>query len=381
MIERCSRMARGASHGAATTLGMLALLTAPAAAQDGGVVSLRGAADVVSYTLRGNGSEKTISQFVTPLAVVIPIGERFSFDIATAYARSRVAVKGDSAAPSTVSGLTDTQLRASYVLGQDAIVLTGGLNLPTGQSTANSKQFIAAQSISNDFLLFPIGTMGAGLGATGGIALARPVGAWNVGVGGSFRHSADFAPYEYNDGQKAHYQPGNELRTRLGIDRSFGAASAMAGVTYSSFGNDRSSGATFNTGNRLVLQTGYSTTARSVGYTLGAWNLTRTRGTRADGRRAPSENITNVAFGASFTAGGVALEPALEARHLARSAVPAGTSPGEPSGTGQMETFGLRARWKVNGFQVAPSGGYSIGKLEGSTLTGWHAALAIRFSP
>ena len=354
---------------------------AVARAQDAGIVAVRAAAEVVSYTLKAGGSEKTISQVVTPFAVVIPVGERFSFDIATAYASSRVALRGDSAAPSTISGLTDTQLRGSYVLGEDAVVLTAGLNLPTGQSTANAKQFIAAQNISNDFLLFPIGTMGAGFGATGGVALARPFGAWNVGVGGSYRHSADFAPFEYNDGQKAHYQPGNELRTRIGVDRSFGPASAMLGATYSTFGDDKSSGATFNTGNRLVFQGGYSATAGSIGYSLNGWNLTRTRGTRADGREAPSENITNVALGASFTAGGVSLEPTIETRHLARAAVAAGTSAAVPKASGQMESVALRARWTAGAFEVVPSAGYSTGKLEGEELSGWRGTLAIRFAP
>jgi hypothetical protein len=308
------------------------------AAQDAAVTA-RGATEMVSYTLEANGAKKTISQVVTPLAIVIPVGERFSFDIATAWARSRVETRGDSASPSTVSGFTDTQLRGSYVLGNDAVILTAGLNLPTGQSTANAKQFLAAQNISNDFLLFPIGTMGAGFGATGGIALARPIGDWNLGLGGSYRHSADFAPFEYNDGQKAHYQPGNELRTRIGVDRNFGSSSAMLGATYSSFGDDKSAGATFNTGNRIVFQGGYATTVRNSSWSLNAWNLTRTRGTRADGRDAPSENITSVALGSSFAVRGVALEPTLETRHLARAAVSA-TSSGsaEPSGSGKMET-------------------------------------------
>lgn len=352
-----------------------------APAQDAAVTA-RAATEMVSYTLDGNGAKKTISQLVTPVAIVIPVGERFSFDIATAWARSRVETRGDTASPSVVSGLTDTQLRGSYVFGNDAVVLTAGLNLPTGQSTANAKQFLAAQNISNDFLLFPIGTMGAGFGATGGIALARPVGAWNLGLGGSYRHSADFAPFEYNDGQKAHYQPGNELRTRIGVDRTFGSSSAMLGATYSSFGDDRSAGATFNTGNRLVFQGGWSTTLGSAGYSLSAWNLTRTRGTRADGRDAPSENITNIALGASYSVSGVAFEPMLETRHLARAAV-AATSAGtaEPSGSGQMETAGVRARWNVHGFQVAPGASFSTGKLEGDDLTGWHGTLAVRYTP
>ena len=365
--------------------GVLASGTAvatPLRAQDAGVIAARAAAEMVSYTLKAGGNEKTISQLVTPIAVIVPIGERFSFDIATAYASSRVEVKGDTAAPSTISGLTDTQLRGSYVLGNDAVVLTAGVNLPTGQSTANAKQFAAAQSISNDFLLFPIGTMGAGFGATGGIALARPIGAWNLGIGGSYRHSADFAPFEYNDGQKAHYQPGNELRTRIGVDRSFGGATAMLGATYSSFGDDKSAGATFNTGNRLVFQGGYVTTVHNVGYGLSAWNLTRTHGTRADGRPAPFENITNVTLSGTFSLQAVALEPMLEARHLMRGAVVAGTSSAaEPKGSGQMETAGLRARWNVGGFQVAPAASFSTGKLMTEDLTGWHATLAIRFTP
>ena len=380
---------RGAPTRVVSAVALVALGSATplrASAQENGVIATRAAAEMDSYTLQSSGTAKTISQLVTPFAVVVPIGERLTFDIATAYAQSRVEVKGDSAAPSTVSGLTDTQLRGSYVFGQDAVVLTAGVNLPTGQSTANAKQFAAAQNISNDFLLFPIGTMGAGLGATGGIAAARSVGAWNLGFGGSYRHSADFAPFEYNDGQKAHYQPGNELRGRIGIDRTFGAATAMFGATYSRFSDDKSAGATFNTGNRLVFQGGYSTVVSGVGLSLNGWNLTRTRGSRADGRDAPSENITNIALGGSFLVAGVSLEPTVEARYLSRSAVASatsaiGTTAGEPAGTGRMETAGLRARWKVSAIQVIPAAAFSTGKLEGEELRGWHGTLAIRFAP
>ncbi len=352
-----------------------------AQSQDASVVTARAATEMVSYTLKANGAEKTISQVVTPIAVIFPIGTRFSFDIATAWARSRVEVKGDSAPPSTVTGLTDTQVRGSYVFGQDAVVITAGLNLPTGQSTANAEQFAAAQNISNDFLLFPIGTMGAGFGATGGIAVARPIGAWNLGVGGSYRHSSDFTPFEYNDGQKAHYQPGRELRTRVGVDRSFRSSSAMLGATYSSFGDDKSAGATFNTGNRLVFQGAYSTLIGNRSYALSAWNLTRTRGTRADGGDAPTENITNIGLSAAYAVRGVALEPTIETRHLARAAASAGTSSARPSGSGQMETAGLRARWRAGAFQIAPGAAFSLGTLDREDLTGWHGTLAIRFVP
>jgi hypothetical protein len=362
------------------TLAALAAFAPAALAAQDAIVTARAAVQTVNYTLKHDGVQKDISQVVTPLAVILPIGDRFSVDVATAYARSSVRTSGAPA--STIAGLTDTQLRASYTFGEDAVVLTAGVNLPTGKSTADSAQFAAAEQIANDFLLFPIGTMGSGLAATGGIAVARPVHDWNLGAGVSFRHSTDYAPYQYGDGQKAHYQPGDELRARLGVDRTFGASHATMGATWSSFGDDKSAGAAFNTGNRLVLQGGYETTVRNVGYTLGVWNLTRTEGRRASGQTAPSENILNAVVGASFAVGGIALQPSLETRHLSRAAVAADAlNPAQAAGSGQMETLGLGARWTAGLLQISPAAGYSLGSLDRTDLGGWRASLAIRLTP
>lgn len=365
------------SHGVAAALALG--LPASLAAQES-IVTARAAAQTVNYTLKASGVSKDISQDVFPLAVIVPIGDRFSVDLATAYARSYVQTGGAPA--STISGLTDTQLRASYSFLQDAVILTAGVNLPTGQSTAKSTQFEAAENIANDFLLFPLGSMGAGFATTGGIALARPVGAWNLGFGASFRHSADFTPYEYSDGQKAHYQPGDEYRARLGVDGTFGDSRAALAATYSGYGDDRAAGATFNTGNRLVLQGAWETTARNVGWALNAWSLTRTRGHRANGQEAPMENVLDASLGATFTLGAVALIPSLETRHLARAAVPADTAyPAQPRGSGQMETLGLAARWQAGIFEITPAASYSIGTLDRADLTGWRGILAVRFAP
>lgn len=362
------------------TLAALALLAPASLAAQDAILTARGAAQMVSYKLTSNGTTKAVSQEVIPIAIVLPGINRFSFDIATAWAHSAARIGGAKA--SSIAGLTDTQLRASYSLGEDAVILTAGVNLPTGNSTADSAQFMAAENIANDFLLFPIGTMGAGFATTGGIAVARPFGAWNLGLGASFRHSSDFAPYEYGDGTKAHYQPGDEYRARLGVDRTFGASRAALGATWSSYGDDRSAGATFNTGNRLVLQGGYETTVRNVGWSLNVWNLTRTQGHRASGQAAPMENIVNASLGASFTLAGIALSPTLETRHLTRAAVDADAAyPAQAKGSGQMETLGLGARWQAGLFQISPAASYSVGMLDRVDLKGWRAMVAVRFTP
>src|SRR4051812_32767628 len=123
-------------------------------------------------------SNITVSEFAVPMFVAVPITSRFGFDVGTSYARARVEPTGGTV--SEISGLTDTQIRANLTLGSDFVVLTAGVNLPTGKREVALPQAAAASLIGSDFLSFPISQMGTGLGGTGGIAVARPIGEWNL---------------------------------------------------------------------------------------------------------------------------------------------------------------------------------------------------------
>lgn len=358
-------------RGGALSLGML--LAAPAlAAQGAGELTSSASVQMVSYTLTRGGLQNRISELVVPVAVVYRLTDRVSFDVATAYAR---AVNDATGAPqSRIAGLTDTQVRASWMFGDDAFVLTGGVNLPTGQQTATESQFRAAGQIGNDFLLFPVSSMGSGLAATGGFAVARPLGGWNVGAGASFRYASEYEPYEFNN-VRARYQPGSEYRARLGVDRTIGAGRFVIGTTFSAFGADQAGGQSFNTGNRLILQTSYDNALGGAHYTVSAWNLHRTSGTRADGSKAAAENVANSMLLVAIPAGAITLEPSVEGRMLSRAS-DGTTTPGD--NRGRMGTAGLRARWALGPLQVMPGAAYSVGRLEGYDLRGWRAMLTVR---
>ena len=347
----------------------------PLGAQDASSLSSSASVQMVSYTLKRGAAENRISELVIPIAGVYRLTDRVSFDIATAYAR---ATNNSTGAPeSRISGLTDTQVRASWTFGEDAIVLTGGVNLPTGQATATESQFRAAGQIGNDFLLFPISSMGSGLAATGGFAVARPLGTWNIGAGASFRYASEYEPYEFND-VRSRYQPGSEYRARLGVDRPIRAGRFVLGTTYSAFGADQAGGQSFNTGNRLIVQTGFDDAFGASHYTISAWNLHRTSGTHADGTKAAAENIANATVSFAIPVGAMTVEPSVEARMLSRSSSGATVSGGN---SGHMETAGLRARWTAGPLQVAPGATYSLGRLEGYDLTGWRGILSVRLAP
>ena len=329
----------------------------------------------------------TISELAVPFAVSVPFNGRLNFDISGGYAFAKVDFASGQA-PEEISGLTDTQLRANFSLGEDFIIFTAGLNLPTGKSTVTEDQVLAAGFIGNEFLSFPIPALGSGFGGTGGIAIARPIGEWNLGFGASMRYSGEYEPFKFTNEEvdangnvigtsedRIRFQPGNEYRVRLGADHSFFGGRIAGGLTYSRFGDDNAPGSTvYSSGDRYIAEAGYSRAMRGVDYLFTAWNLFRAEGVRAD-VRAPTENITSGSLSAGFDVGGFRVEPNVEGRMWYS----------EERYLGKLAIVGLRNRFSVAGLDFFPSASYAIGSMlaennEEPSLNGWRASLTARFA-
>ena len=370
-------------------LALAAVATSSAGAQSIFDTELRLAPQFIQYELKSPNNEK-ISELAIPVFVTIPFGSRFTFDVGTSYARARVTT---GSAISEISGLTDTQLRGNLTLGTDFVVLTGGVNLPTGQSTVSLDQLTAAGRIGSDFLAFPISNMGTGLATTGGIAIARPIGSWNIGFGGAFRRSSAYEPFNVPGDTPLRFQPGNEVRARIGVDRGVGNGRVTLGVTYSAFADDAAGNSVYNTGNRVIAQTIISQQVAGADVTLAGYNVFRAPGTYASGEPAGRENIANGYVGIGFSLLGQYLEPSVEGRHWYQVIPPAGsgsTATLERSQSSYLGTAALRTRFTLGGLSIYPSGGYTYGILAtrdaqgrsvDADITGFRAQLAIRVAP
>jgi hypothetical protein len=355
----------------------LALLLSASAlpAQSFSDISLRTGPQFYSYTLKSPLNEK-VSQMAIPIFVVMPVMSRLTVDVGTSYAmvsHERTTITGTTTTTTTseLSGLTDTQLRAHYAFGQDFIVLTGGVNLPTGSATVEANELDAATRIGSDFLTFPVSGFGSGLGFTGGLAVARPAGDWNFGFGASLRASSEYEPFKDATGTPLKFTPGPEYRARLGADRGFGTGRLSFGLTFSKFGDDKANAATYNTGNRFIGQMSLNNSfgGSGVDYSLVLWNLYRASGTQIDGNASPSGNITNamLTFGVRAP-GDVGIEPSIETRMWTE----------EGSKSSFLGTLGLRAYIDRGRWAVVPGGGFSVGSMTGATLNGFKATLGIR---
>ena len=328
-----------------------------------------------SYDIKAPINEK-ISQVAFPMFVVVPVLPALSIDIGTAFATAnheRLAVDSTGAPvtiKSSLSGLTDTQLRANYTFGQDLVVVTAGLNLPSGSATLKPEEFAAATRIGSDFLTFPVSGFGSGFGVTGGVAFARPAGMWNLGVGASVSRAGEYEPFEDASGTATKFQPGPEYRARFGADHPLGTGRISVGFTFSKIGDDRANAAVYNTGDRYIGQVAVSnTTAKGVDYSVVLWNLYRTSGTLIDQSPSPSGNITNamLVFGVRGPAD-VMVEPSIESRLWTQ----------QGSKTSVLGTFGIRLFANRGNWAVVPGFGFTIGTLEAATMTGFRSTLAVR---
>jgi len=357
-----------------TPLRCLALLAAaalPAGAQGIGDASVFAGPQYVRYTFGSSPSQKTVSQLSIPMAIVLPMGDRFSVDVSSSYANTEVQLGG--VRTSSITGLTDTQVRGNLTFGDNAFILTLGLNLPTGQYTVPEGQQEAAGAIGNNFLLYPVVTMGSGFGATGGVALAQTVGSWNLGIGGSFRHSSQFDAYQVAS-KVLRFTPGNEYRLRVGLDRPVGDGSVAVGVTYSKFGSDAADSTTFSTGDRALAQASwFSPLGANTDFTLSAWNLYRAAG-QVIGGASPWENVSNVNLAFGFHVGGLYVQPSAEGRAWQA----------DGANAGKLANFGLHLRFAAGPLSLNPSVSYGLGTLNpigGGTsvdLTGLRGTLIVR---
>lgn len=346
---------------------------------------LRLAPQFLQYQIKSPSNE-TISELAIPAFVSIPFGASFTMDVGTAFAKARVS---NGSTVSEISGLTDTQIRGNLTLGSDFIILTGGVNLPTGQSSVTLDQLTAAGRIGNDFLAFPISNMGTGLAATGGIAIAQPLGDWNIGFGGAMRKSQTYDPFSI-PGQTLRFTPGDEYRIRVGADRAISSGRLSVGLTYSKFGQDDAGGSVYSTGNRLIAQTIVTNQVAGSDVTLAAYNVFRQPGHYASGDPAGRENIANAYLGVGLHMFGTVVEPSVEGRHWLQNVVAAaGSSVPDRTQYSMLGTLGLRTRLEGAGLAAFPSIGYTFGQLATldsqnapthALFTGLRGQLAIRIA-
>jgi len=248
-------------------LGMVAAAL-PAAAQ---TVAVEGA--FKGYRFDEGLGPTAAELFIVPIAVRIPFSETIQTDVLGAWAQGRVEREGVTY---RLDGIVDTQVKTSWT-ARPWMVLSLGVNVPTGNESHSADEAVVASVLATDLLGFRESTWGTGLAVTTGLATARRIGNWGVGLGASYRMADGFEPAA---DQTVTYEPGNEMRLRLGLDRNVGEAGKLSlGVTAQDFSEDQLEGRNlFQAGRRFMVDAAYGFRLGSQTWTVYGSELWREQG-------------------------------------------------------------------------------------------------------
>jgi hypothetical protein len=122
----------------------------------------------------------------------------------------------------------------------DNVLLTLGVNAPTGTTNLNAEQYKALRILAAPALELPNATLGTGPGGVVGIVLAKHIAGWSWAIGGSYEIRGSYVPIEAYAAFAAapNYQPGNTAHFELGADGYIGSSDMTFGLTGNVYAHD-----------------------------------------------------------------------------------------------------------------------------------------------
>lgn len=232
-----------------------------------------GGVDYLGYAFDAGLGADAAQLFMVPVAVRIPAGDKLIFDLFGAWAEGRVEQDNQVFA---LSGPVDTSVKASFQATPWALVSVAA-NLPTGNSAHSGEEAVVASVLSTDLLGFRETTWGTGTAITTSVASATTAGGFGIGVAAAYAARGEFEPSEADP--TLTYQPGNETRVRVGLDRNFGTSTLTAGATFVTYADDKAQGQNlFQAGNRMRFDASYAFRAGAGVWSIYAADLMRENG-------------------------------------------------------------------------------------------------------
>jgi hypothetical protein len=164
----------------------------------------------------------------------------------------RTAGGGSSGDVTKLSGLADGQVTVNYHLERANVVLSLGVNLPSGKKKLTQEEFETSGLISNTIFHLQIPGFGSGFGIDPGVIWAVPVSEeFVLGLGASYQYKGKFQPLE----EFGDYDPGDEILVTGGCDVKVGEGAAFSlDAVFTTYGKDKLDGEeVFAAGNNVVV--------------------------------------------------------------------------------------------------------------------------------
>ncbi|MEE2897423.1 MAG: hypothetical protein VX815_03050 [Gemmatimonadota bacterium] len=252
--------------------GAIALATAVMASAVSAQITIAIGTDFMGYTFDEGLGATAAQLLMVPVALRLPLGDAIGVDVAASWAQGKIERDNTTF---TLQGPTDVRLKLSWSATPWALV-SFGASLPTGNSMHDGEEAIAASVLATDLLGFREATLGTGASVTSAVATAARVGGWGIGVAGAYSVRGEFEP---SADQDLTYQPGNETRLRVGLDRNIGNSTFTMGGTVMDYSSDLANSRNlFQAGRRMSFDATYAFRAGAGVWTIYAADMIRENG-------------------------------------------------------------------------------------------------------
>jgi hypothetical protein len=315
-----------------------------------------------------------VSLATVPIGAQAPVIDRVSVGLRGAFAYgSMTRADGEEV---TLSGLTDTELRANFEVVREILTVSAAVLLPTGQSTQTFEESELSGLVAADLLPFRISNWGSGGGAGVVSSFAIPVGEFGVGLSAGYTMGQEFEPIAEDE---LSYRPGDEIRVRLVVDRNFGSSSkaslVLGGQTYQD--DELSDASVFEPGDRFeaIGSFAFRAGAQSTAVVYGGFQH-RGEGLLLDeSLETPAQDLFTAGVGFRIPRGITTLMPAADLRIFRRS---------DGVGQGHLASLGATAEWPAGPVVLLPALRGRFGKAllwDGaeSSVRGAELGLGIRY--
>ncbi len=180
-----------------------------------------------------SGTDNVLSQSTVSLTGFIPLRENFEARYSILSGHNKLDLYDSE---SKLSGLSDLRIQMAHSFKNDNLLLSGGLNLPTGKKeldTAGEQRII--EFLSQDYLSVPLRRYGEGFGFNMQVGGATELGRFKCGLSTVFDYTGTYEPYTSG----GDYNPGNALSFSTTANVLFGKTTYTGDIGFSVFGTDK----------------------------------------------------------------------------------------------------------------------------------------------
>lgn len=179
---------------------------------------------------QAGGPLRAVAEFALPFRVRTVFG-RWTMDLTGAGMYGAAAfIPPDSVEDGegrlvSLAGPTDLKLRAGGPILGDNLLLTLGLNIPTGKVGLSADETNALQALGAPALRMPVASLGTGAGATIGLVRAFDLNGWALALGASAEQRSEYSPIALalaSGTSETQITPGMAMHFTAGLDRPVG---------------------------------------------------------------------------------------------------------------------------------------------------------------